>query len=258
MHRRTGAPVAVARRRRDAALRLLAAHPDIDVVIADDGLQHHALARDIELVVFDGRGIGNGRPLPAGPLREHASAIWPASSPGDLRGARPACAPVLVNGRWPSPPALPLPAPADRCWEADALEPRRRRCARRVAARRGRRRIAKPRAALGAAVRWLAAAGIGEPRALLRDARSCAKGSQIAPPAAAPTMPISTRCRGRRTRPTVIVTEKDAVKLAEPCRSDTTRVWVVTLDFGLPDGLAHALRDALPARAAIRRCRASG
>src|SRR5438552_2875119 len=68
MHRRTGAPVAVARQRRAAALRLLEAHPEVDVIVADDGLQHHALPRDVELVVFDGRGIGNGRPLPAGPL----------------------------------------------------------------------------------------------------------------------------------------------------------------------------------------------
>src|SRR6185436_3102494 len=69
MHRRTGAPVAVARERREAALRLLEAHPHTDVLIADDGLQHHELPRDIELVVFDGRGVGNGWTLPAGPLR---------------------------------------------------------------------------------------------------------------------------------------------------------------------------------------------
>jgi tetraacyldisaccharide 4'-kinase len=42
-----------------------------DVVIADDGLQHYALARDLEIVVLDGeRRLGNGRMLPAGPLRE--------------------------------------------------------------------------------------------------------------------------------------------------------------------------------------------
>jgi tetraacyldisaccharide 4'-kinase len=45
----------------------------------------------------------------------------------------------------------------------------------------------------------------------------------------------------------VIVTEKDAVKLA-PHASGPTRIWVATLDFGLPDTLALALRDALPAR----------
>ena len=48
----------------------------IDVVISDDGLQHYALERDIEIVVVDGnRGLGNGRLLPAGPLREPASRL---------------------------------------------------------------------------------------------------------------------------------------------------------------------------------------
>jgi len=49
---------------------------DCNVVISDDGLQHHALGRDIELVVLDGaRGLGNGHCLPAGPLREPAERL---------------------------------------------------------------------------------------------------------------------------------------------------------------------------------------
>ncbi len=67
--RRTGAPVVVGRDR-DAALRGLLAGADCDVVLSDDGLQHVGLRRDIELAVFDARGAGNGRCLPAGPLRE--------------------------------------------------------------------------------------------------------------------------------------------------------------------------------------------
>jgi len=51
-------------------IALLAAHPDCNVLIADDGLQHLRLVRDVEIVVMDERGIGNGWPLPAGPLRE--------------------------------------------------------------------------------------------------------------------------------------------------------------------------------------------
>jgi tetraacyldisaccharide 4'-kinase len=71
--RRTGCPVVVGRVRADAGQALLAAHPEVDVLITDDGLQHYALARDIELVLFDGRGVGNGWLLPAGPLREPPS-----------------------------------------------------------------------------------------------------------------------------------------------------------------------------------------
>jgi tetraacyldisaccharide 4'-kinase len=69
----TGAPVFVARRRIDALRALLAAHPQTDLVICDDGLQHYALRRDLNMAVFDDRGIGNGWLLPAGPLRE----AWP-------------------------------------------------------------------------------------------------------------------------------------------------------------------------------------
>jgi tetraacyldisaccharide 4'-kinase len=67
--RRAGAPVAVGRDRPAAAQLLLDA--GCDVVVSDDGLQHHALARDCEIVVIDAqRGLGNGHLLPAGPLRE--------------------------------------------------------------------------------------------------------------------------------------------------------------------------------------------
>lgn len=68
--RRSGVPVHVGRQRADAGAALLAAHPDVDILLCDDGLQHHALARDVELVVFDARGAGNGWCLPLGPLRE--------------------------------------------------------------------------------------------------------------------------------------------------------------------------------------------
>ncbi len=71
--RRTGLPVAVGADRSQALALLLARHPEIDVVISDDGLQHDRLARSIELALFDRRGLGNGRLLPAGPLREPAA-----------------------------------------------------------------------------------------------------------------------------------------------------------------------------------------
>lgn len=70
IHRRTGCPVFVAPRRAAAAHALLARRP-VDLLISDDGLQHYALPRDLEIVVLDGvRRLGNGRLLPAGPLRE--------------------------------------------------------------------------------------------------------------------------------------------------------------------------------------------
>jgi tetraacyldisaccharide 4'-kinase len=70
---RTSVPVVVGRQRLQAARHLLAAYPDVDVIVSDDGLQHYALARDVEIVMFDSRGAGNGWLLPAGPLREPLS-----------------------------------------------------------------------------------------------------------------------------------------------------------------------------------------
>lgn len=66
----THCPVAVCADRSKAVTMLLTAFPTLDLIVSDDGLQHHRLARQIEWVVFDERGQGNGRLLPAGPLRE--------------------------------------------------------------------------------------------------------------------------------------------------------------------------------------------
>lgn len=72
---RAGCPVAVSRDR-VAAARLLIADHNCDVIVSDDGLQHYALARDVEIVVVDGaRRFGNGELLPAGPLREPLSRL---------------------------------------------------------------------------------------------------------------------------------------------------------------------------------------
>ncbi|HEY0907049.1 MAG TPA: tetraacyldisaccharide 4'-kinase [Methylophilus sp.] len=68
---RSGCPVWVDRQRVEAGRQLLASYPEIDVLICDDGLQHLALQRDLEIcVVQRPLGLGNGQWLPAGPLRE--------------------------------------------------------------------------------------------------------------------------------------------------------------------------------------------
>ncbi len=73
--RRTGAPVVIGKDR-VAAVQHLLDRWSVDVVIADDGLQHYALGRDVEIVLIDGtRGLGNGLLLPAGPLREPAERL---------------------------------------------------------------------------------------------------------------------------------------------------------------------------------------
>jgi tetraacyldisaccharide 4'-kinase len=74
--RRSRCPVWIGRDRVAAARALLAASPECDVIVCDDGLQHYRLQRDVEIVVLDGsRGLGNGLPLPAGPLRDGAARL---------------------------------------------------------------------------------------------------------------------------------------------------------------------------------------
>jgi tetraacyldisaccharide 4'-kinase len=70
---RAKCPVVVGRNRVAAAKSLLQAHPGVNLIVSDDGLQHYALARDLEIVLCDARGNGNGWVFPAGPLREPAS-----------------------------------------------------------------------------------------------------------------------------------------------------------------------------------------
>lgn len=73
---RTACPVFVGHDRVDAARALLSSHPECNVMISDDGLQHYRLARTLELAVIDAqRGLGNGLPLPSGPLREPRSRL---------------------------------------------------------------------------------------------------------------------------------------------------------------------------------------
>lgn len=105
IRRRTGAPVWVGASRLEAARALLEAHPEVQLLVCDDGLQHLALQRDLEICVMDDRGVGNGWLLPAGPLREP----WPrpvdlllhtqGHSDGSGYAARRQLASEAVNGR---------------------------------------------------------------------------------------------------------------------------------------------------------------
>lgn len=214
IHRATAAPVVVAERRADAAKALLAAHPDVDVLVSDDGLQHHRLARDAELWIFDERGVGNGWLLPAGPLRQPL----PTTVPPNV------C--VLYNAASPST-ALPgalmsrhLSGAADlRAWHTGApMEPSV------LTTLRGRR--------------LLALAGIGSPArffTMLRDYGLDIEAMPLADHAdfaALPWPPGSAE---------VVCTEKDAAKL-DPDRCEGTQVWVVGLDLQLPPELMGLLR----------------
>lgn len=218
VHLRTGAPVAVGRDRVAAAMALCRAHPDLTVIVSDDGLQHLRLARDAQIIAFDDRGVGNGHVLPVGPLREpmptappprtiviytrgSASTPWPG-----LSGSR------RLGGFWPL---------AD-WWRADAA------------------RVVTAPALCGRPL--LAAAGLARPEgffAMLREAGLIIRELPLPDHATFDTLPWG------KSEPEVVITEKDAVKLT-PDRVGTTRVWVARLDFDLPPDFDAALAPWLP------------
>ena len=215
--RRSGVPVWVGRRRAEAALALCAAHPEVNVLVADDGLQHRALARQAELVVFDERGAGNGLLLPAGPLRE----ALPSAPPPMRR--------VLYTAGTASTrlPGLMATRRLSAAWPLAAWQ-------------RGDARLAVPLAQLRGR-RLLAAAGMAAPEKFF--AMLCAAGLTIERLPLPDHHPYTTLPWPVGTTE-VLVTEKDAVKL-QPAAMGRTQVWVVPLDLQLPAGLVDELSALL-------------
>lgn len=81
MAQRALCPVWIGHDRPAAALAMLQAHPECDIILSDDGLQHYRLQRNAEIIVIDGaRRFGNGLLLPAGPLREPVSRLHQADA----------------------------------------------------------------------------------------------------------------------------------------------------------------------------------
>ena len=104
----TGFPVWIARDRVAAARALLIAHPECNLLLSDDGLQHYALRRDFEVAAIDGsRGLGNGQLLPAGPLREPRSRLGRVDAVVTLVASKPA--PAGGDGRETQMWHEPLP-----------------------------------------------------------------------------------------------------------------------------------------------------
>jgi len=220
---RARCPVMVGRNRVAAAHALLAAHPDVNLIISDDGLQHYALQRDVEIVLFDARGTGNGWMLPAGPLRE------PKSRRGDF---------TVVNARqMPSdlPNAVRMQLTGDI---AERLIDRSQGMA--LTMFKDSEETNKP-------VRIMAAAGIGNPSrffAMLRDAGLTFEEMPLPDHydfSVNPFVDVSADI--------ILITEKDAVK----CRQlehlkDDLRLWVVPVTAQIDDALVEQIVEKLRER----------
>lgn len=219
--RRTGCPVMVGRARAAAGHALLSAHPHVDVIIADDGLQHYALARDIEIMLFDGRGAGNGWLLPAGPLREAA---------GRRRDFTVVNAPELT----PALRAAVGGAPFQMRLEGAMAE--------RLAAPHERVALAELRGK-----RLVAAAGIGNPQRFFSMLRTA--GLEVAELALPDHHDFLDRPFDGVQADAILITEKDAVKCAllEHLRNDA-RLWVVPVTAQLDAALAEQIVNNLENR----------
>jgi tetraacyldisaccharide 4'-kinase len=222
IHQRTGVPVWVGRRRAHAAAALCAAHPEVNVLVSDDGLQHTALSRDLDIIVFDERGIGNGLRLPAGPLRQALPAQVPARTL------------VLYNAAQPTT-RLPGTLVARTLGQAVPL----------AGWRRASRAVAVPldRFQRHGQPPLLAVAGIASPERFFRMLEAAGLVITRLPLPdhhAYDTIPWPASTRD------VLTTEKDAIKL-QPARLGDTRVWVVGLDFVLPAAFTAALMSQMAA-----------
>ena len=217
IRRRCAVPVFIGARRVMAGRALCGAHPDVDVLVSDDGLQHAALTRSAELVVFDERGAGNGLLLPAGPLREPLpKAVPPWRRVLYTSGQASTALPGSLALRSLSS-ALPLAA-----WHA------------------GETAAAVPLSAL-AGRPLLAVAGIAAPDkffSMLRTAGLTVETCPLPDHHAYRTLPWPAGTAD------VVTTEKDATKL-DPQRQGITRVWVVPLDLALPEALVTELMALL-------------
>ncbi|HTN48394.1 MAG TPA: tetraacyldisaccharide 4'-kinase [Burkholderiaceae bacterium] len=207
--RATGAAVCVAARRAAAATALLAAEPACNVIVADDALQHLALARDVEIAVVDDRGLGNGWLLPAGPLREPA---------GRLARADAVVAHNTDCGAIGLPQTSCHAMRTHLAAEAYALADRDRTLALDELARRQR----------AGGLRIAAAAGIGVPDRFF--AMLTAAGLAIEPIPLPDHHAYADGVPAGRSVDFVLVTEKDAVKCERisALRQDP-RLWVVPL-----------------------------
>ena len=173
--RQAGCPVWVCIDRAAAARR--AAREGADIVLSDDGLQHYRMARDLEICVIDGqRGFGNGRLLPAGPLRESARRLAAVDA-------------VLVQGGNGPVPGIPFALKIEQALRLDG---------------NGRRQLEE-----FAGRQVLALAGIGAPERF--HAALAAAGLEVEPVQAPDHGRVSLDPLLRRGLP-VIMTAKDAVK----------------------------------------------
>ncbi len=216
--RRSGVPVYIAADRAAAAHALLHNHPAVDVVICDDGLQHYALRRDIEICVIDGeRGFGNGALLPAGPLREPASRVKLVDA-------------IVVNGESNLDVGNSVPTYTMRLGNESLVR------------LKGEQILSVEQAlAMFSAQAILAIAGTGNPERFFTHLRRL--GFRLDESTAFPDHhPYAPRDLASKTAPIILMTEKDAVKCIAFADD---RMWFLRVDAILPEPFGQLVKKKL-------------
>jgi tetraacyldisaccharide 4'-kinase len=214
--RRARVPVYISPDRPAATRELLSAHREVDVVVSDDGLQHYALARDVEIAVVDAeRGFGNRLPLPAGPLREPVSRLRSVDA-------------IVMNG------GLRDDVPGERRFPM-------RLAGERFASLAGNQELGPAEFALAARGRNVVAlAGIGNPQRFFDHLASLGVAARGVP------LPDHYLYQARDLKlpnaELVVMTEKDAVKCAAFA---DTRMWFLRVEAVLPREFEELLLERL-------------
>ena len=211
IRRELDVPVVVCRDRAEALEWLVREHP-VDVVLSDDGLQHYGLMRDLEIAVVDAeRSLGNGRLLPAGPLREPATRLRTVDWCLERNGNNPDSAVryVITGVRHRQSGALVAPAALNEAFSARSVA---------------------------------AATGLGQPEQFfsMLASQGLAFSRHIYPDHYALTVIDLSRI----TAEVVLITAKDNTKLRE---IEDSRLWIVEIEARLPASFVSEVLQRLPA-----------
>ena len=240
MARRGICPVWIGKDRAAAARAGLQAHPQCDLVLCDDGLQHYRLQRDVEIAVIDGaRGFGNGWLLPAGPLREPVSRLRSVDA-------------VVVNRQARPPLPNPLPQAGEGANESlreflfdggGNVDPGRFAMQLEGASFQNLSDQARTATAADFATsKNHAVAGIGDPRRYFRHLESL--GIRFTPHPFPDHHPYRAEDLAFDDCDAILLTEKDAVKCAAFADA---RYWMLRVEARIdPALIAHLLRKIAP------------
>lgn len=215
--RRSGCPLWIGRDRVAAGRALLAAHPEVDILITDDGLQHYRLARHAEICVLDETILGNCWPLPAGPLREPLSRLARA----DLLICHGAFSPAMI-ARLPEQPRAAMRLAPGRFYRLNAPQ-----------------EVCDARDFAGKKIGALA--GIAHPERFFNTLREM--GLSLAQTRALPDHhAFSALDLVLENTEVLLLTEKDAVKCASFAHAE---VWVLPVEAQIDDAALDPLLERL-------------